>query len=106
MPPTFLLLSVERQFRSGVRSATYHISTVGGVVESDGTESLVSVRWRGDRLHIETSVYDSGPARDSGPHTEHNEEWGFDQDGRLRIIVTDRRSDSEVSTHTLVYRRQ
>jgi hypothetical protein len=37
----------------------------------------------------------------SGPYTEHGEEWWFDEHGRLRIIVVDRRSDSEVVTHTL-----
>jgi len=116
MPPSFLELTVERQFENAVRSETYHISTEGGTVggvvgidrpdqSSNRTESRVSVQWHGDRLRIETGRY-SGPTRDSGPYTEHNEEWWFDEHRRLSIIVVDRRSDSEVVTHTLTYRRQ
>ena len=117
MPPAFLELTVARQFENEGRSDIYHIGTVGGVVGggvdgngrpgqiSSRTETRLSVQWRGDRLLIETGRY-AGPTRDSGPYTEHREEWWFDDQGRLRIIAVDRRSDSEDVTHTLAYRRQ
>jgi hypothetical protein len=65
----------------------------------------VSVRWEGNQLRIETGLY-SGPMRDSGPYTEHTEAWRLDDQGRLVITVVDQRSDSEVATRTLTYRRQ
>jgi hypothetical protein len=114
MPPAFVHLTVERHFESGVRAETYHIGTVGGTVgiTGDGSDpslnparSLVSVRWEGDRLYIETGRY-SGPTRDSGPYTEHTEVWWLDEQGRLLITVTDRWSNAEVATRTLTYRRQ
>jgi hypothetical protein len=68
MPPSFLDLTVERHFESGVRAETYHIGTIGGTVFGNGAESRVSVRWEGDRLHIEIGGH-SGPKRgnSSGP---------------------------------------
>jgi len=116
MPPAFLDLTVERHFESRMRAETYHIGTVGGTVggivgegrldqDVNRAWSRVSVRWEGDRLHIEAGRY-SGPTRDSGPYTEHTEVWWLDEQGRLLITVVDRRSDSEVATRTLTYRRQ
>ena len=116
MPPAFLHLTIERHFESGVSAETYHVGTEGGTVSGivgDGrsvqdvnrARSRVSVRWDGDRLQIETGRY-SGPTRDSGPYTEHTEVWWLDEQGRLLITVVDRRSDSELATRTLTYRRQ
>jgi hypothetical protein len=114
MPPAFLELAVARQFENEVRSDTYFIGTggvTGGFVAGNGRPAQTSTRtetrlqWRGDRLLIETGRY-AGPTRDSGPYTEHNEEWWLDDQGKLRMIVVDRRSDSEAETHTLAYRRQ
>jgi hypothetical protein len=115
MLPAFVELRVERHFESGVRADTYHLGTVGGTVSGipgDGSDppinrgwSRESVRWEGDRLHIDTEHY-SGPTRDSGPYTEHTEVWWLDEQGQLLIMVADRRSDSEVDRRTLTYRRQ
>lgn len=115
MPPAFLELTVERHFESGMRAETYHIGTEGRTVSGivgDGSDPPVnrewsreSVRWEGDRLHIETGRY-SGSTRDSGPYTEHTEVWWLDEQGRLLITVVNRRSDSDVETRTLTYRRQ
>jgi len=115
MPPAFLELTVERQFERGVRVETYQIGTEGGTVSGiagDASDPSVnrgwsreSVRWEGDRLHIETGHY-SGVTRDSGAYTEHAEVWWLGEQGRLMITVVTRRSDSEVETRTLTYRRQ
>jgi hypothetical protein len=116
MPPAFLDLTVERHFESGVRAEVYQIGTEGGTVSGivgngrpnqdvNRARSRVSVRWEGNQLRIETGRY-SGPTRDSGPYTEHAEAWRLDEQGRLVITVVDQRSDSEVATRTLTYRRQ
>jgi hypothetical protein len=114
MPPAFLELTVARQFETEVRTDRYLIGTAGvtgGFVAGNGrpaqnsTRTETRLQWRGDRLLIETGHY-AGPTRDSGPYTEHDEEWWLDDQGRLRIIAVDRRSDSEDVTHTLAYRRQ
>ena len=113
MPPAFLQLTIARQFENDVRSETYLIGaagSTGGFVAANGGPAQTSYRtetrvsWRGDRLLIETGRY-TGPTRDSGPFTEHDEEWWLDDQGRLRIIAVDRRSDAEAVTHTLAYRR-
>jgi hypothetical protein len=104
MPLSFLDLTVERNFDNEVRAETYHIGTEGGTVFGNGTANRVSVRWENDRLHIETGRY-SGPNRDSGPYIEHSEVWWLDERGRLLITVVDRRSESEIATRTLTYRR-
>jgi hypothetical protein len=116
MRPAYLDLTVERRFDDEVRAETYRIGTEGGTVGGvvgDGRSAQdvtpdwtrTSVRWEGDRLHIETGRY-SGPARDSGPYTENAEVWRLDQQGRLLITVVERRSDAEVATRSLAYRRQ
>jgi hypothetical protein len=110
MPPAFLELTVERHFTSGTKTERYYIGTVGGTVggiadRRGSAPSRFSVRWDGDRLRIETGSY-SGPTRDSGPFTEHDEVWSLDEQGRLLISVVDRRSGGEPATRTLTYRRQ
>jgi hypothetical protein len=116
MPPAFLDLSVERHFESEVPIETYHIGTEGGTIRGivgdsrsaqdvNRPQSRVSVRWEGNQLQIETGRY-SGPTRDAGPYAEHTEVWRVDEQGRLAITVVDRRSDAEVATRTLTYRRQ
>ena len=70
-----------------------------------GQRAGYPLRWEGDRLHIEIGRY-SGPKRDSGSYTEHSEVWWLDDEDRLLISVVDRRSEPEVPTRTLTYRRQ
>lgn len=102
MTPFFRDLTIERQFDSGVRSDTYQIGVVGGVVggvpegqtdrDNPQAQSRWSVRWVNDRLYIETGRY-SGPTREYGPYTEHTEVWWLDPQSRLQVIVSDRQSD-------------
>ena len=111
MPPFFLELTVERHFESGTKTQAYLIGTEGGTVggiaggRGISASSRFSVRWDGERLRIETGSY-SGPTRDSGPFTEHDEVWTLDEQGRLLISMVDRRSGAEPATRTLTYRRQ
>jgi len=64
------------------------------------------VRWvRRSAPHRDRVRY-SGLTQDLGPHTEYTEVWWLDEQGRLLITVVNRRSDSEVETRTLTYRRQ
>jgi hypothetical protein len=84
MPPSFLQLTVDREFIGSTQTDNYQIGveggTVGGVVGGRSFKTHVSVRWEGDRLLIETSSY-SGSSRDDGPYREHREEWELDPAG-------------------------
>jgi hypothetical protein len=112
------VITIERRATSGVRSETYTIGTVGGVVGGlvsrsgrgsgpDGQimETRFSTKWDGNRLVIQTGSY-SGPTLESGPYTEHDEVWSLDPEGRLSITVTDRSSDAEPRTANLTYLKQ
>ena len=113
MPPTFLEVTVERHFESGVRIERYTIGTESGTVSGTvgngrpgvGANTRVSVRWEGDRLHIDTRNY-SGPQSDSGPYAEHDEVWRLDERGRLLIVAIERQSGAEQTSRTLTYRRR
>jgi len=117
MQPFFGDLTVERELPTGLRSDTYQIGVVGGVVGGvdrtgraagpggQSRQTRFSVRWNEDRLVIETGTY-SGPTRESGPYTEHMEVWSLDAGKRLLVTVTDRRSGAEPVTRTLTYRRR
>jgi hypothetical protein len=117
MKPFFKDLTVERSFKTGVRSETYQIGVEGGVVggvdrtgrgsgpRGESPQTRFAVRWDGNSLVIETGNY-SGATRESGPYTEHTEVWRFDAHGRLVITVTDRRSGTESTTGVLTYRRR
>jgi hypothetical protein len=103
------VMTVERRLENGVRSDTYRIGLSGGLVggtaaDGRGTATRFSVTWDGDKLVIETGSY-SGPTRESGPYSEHNEVWSLDSQGRLVITVTDRGTATELRTNQLTYRR-
>ena len=118
MPPAFLDLSVERQFESRVPASRpitsgRRVAPLGASSEtavllrtSTGLQSRVSVRWEGDPVPRSKR----GATRDrrtvAGQYAEHTEVWRLDEQGRLTITVVDRRSDAEVATRTLTYRRQ
>jgi hypothetical protein len=113
----FRFLTVNREFKTGVRSESYEIGMggriVGGLDKSgaglgpngQSPETQVAVKWEGNRLVIETGVY-SGPTRKSGPYAEHEELWSLDSEGMLHITVTDRGSGTEPKTTNLSYRRR
>lgn len=108
MPPVFLDLTVEKHFEGDVRSDTYHIGTEGATgtfgVGGSRSSSRFSVRWDGNRLRIESTIY---PTSDTSLYTEHEEVWWLDEQGNLLIAVVNRRSDSAAAaTRTLTYRRQ
>jgi hypothetical protein len=103
------VMTVERRSEIGVHSDTYRIGLSGGMVgglaaDGRGTATRFSVTWDGDKLVIETGSY-SGPTRESGPYSEHNEVWSLDSQGRLVITVTDRGTATELRTSQLTYRK-
>jgi hypothetical protein len=103
-------VAIERQFQTGVRSESYTIGIVGGTTgRSAGANISVTtqyaVKWDGDRLVIETVRY-SGPTRESGPYSEHDEVWSLDAQGTLLMTVTDRGSRTGPRTTQLTYRKK
>jgi hypothetical protein len=107
-------LKIERHLKGGVRSETYQIGLVGGVVggislNAKGehvapSQTRHSTTWNGNKLVIATASY-SGLTRESGPYTEREEVWSLDDEGRLVIVVTERSSTAARPTLTLMYRR-
>jgi hypothetical protein len=104
-------VAIERQFQNGMRSERYQIGIVGGMAgglaAGAGVQSWTTryaVKWDSERLVIETGRY-SGPTRESGPYSEHDEVWSLDASGRLVITVTDRDSGSSPRTIVLTYQR-
>ena len=99
-PPAFLALNVTREFETGSRSEVYYIGTEGGTVSGVGgsgqphTRSRVTVQWRGDRLHIDTALYDPGL------RIEHREVWWLDGRGRLQMTVVDQQPGADRTTET------
>lgn len=115
--PAFDELVVERALGSNVRSTTYRIGLVGGVVGGVDKEGRGSgpdghpprtqffVRWDPDnRLVIETASY-SGLTRAAGPYSEHMEVWWLDSAGKL-VMTVEHRTDAGGTTRTLTYRRE
>jgi hypothetical protein len=114
IPPFFKELTVERQFGNDVRTETYQIGIVGGMVGGmspangitsglDVPQTRFSVRWEDNRLVIDIGNY-SGPAREAGPFTEH-EVWQIDAAGMLILSMAERGSGIPSTTKTLMYRK-
>jgi hypothetical protein len=104
-------VAIERQFQTAVRSESYQIGIESGTISGFAPRANVpsvstryAVNWDGDRLVIETGKY-SGPTREQGPYSEHDEVWSLDPEGRLLMTVTDRGSGTEPRTTQLTYRR-
>jgi hypothetical protein len=116
-PPPASDLTIERESAAGVRSDSYRIGIVGGVVggidsagrgfgpDGQRPQSRFSVTWQGDELVIALADY-SGSTRDAGPWVEHTEVWSLDAEDTLRITATDRRPGEPPVTRTLTYRTQ
>ena len=109
MNPFFKDITVVRELASGTSSETYQIGVVGGSLGGSVAGEFPSrhyrVIWEKQILVIETGSY-TGPTPESGQWAERHEAWSLDPDGRLRLAITSRSSDSASRTVTLVYRRQ
>jgi len=115
--PGLVTMTVERRSPAQVRSSTFQIGVVGGVVggldasgrgpgrNGEAWRSNHSATWEGDALVLENSYY-SGETRESGPYTERREVWRLDDQQRLIITLTERSSASAPKTITLTYRRR
>ena len=111
MEPSFLQITIERQFDARVDTENHAIGILGGVVHglrADGTPggptTHHAVRWEGTTLVFERGSYTGGnPAR--RPWSERRETWSLDPDGRLRVVTTTHGSDQPDGAQTLLYRR-
>lgn len=111
MEPFFRDITIERQFETGTRSATHLIGVQGGVVtgvRADGSPSGPTahhaVKWDRDALVFESGSY-AGQRPETGVWAERREVWSLDLDGRLRVVITNRRSIDAPTETTVVYRR-
>ena len=109
MTAFFSDITVIRELAYGTSSETHQIGveggSVGGAVGGAYPSRHHRVMWEKQTLVIETGNY-TGPAPESGQWTERREAWSLDPEGRLRLAITSRSSDSASSTVTLVYRRR
>jgi hypothetical protein len=110
-PPTYFQLIVEKRFATSSRRETYDIGTIGGVVgglvpgnNRPQFQSRNSVAWDGDKLRISSSSYE-GPIAEKTLLLERSEVWSFDDQGKLRLDITERTSDSQPVTRTVTYHR-
>lgn len=108
MTPFFKDLLVTRDFAAGARTERHMIGGVGGTIAgvpsggtSVGTNTRHRVVWDQRTLVIENGRY-TGNEWD-----ERREEWSFDSDGRLRLVITTRSSQSPApSSVTHFYQRR
>lgn len=108
MTPFFKDLLVTRDFAAGARTERHMIGVVGGTIAgvqpggtSVGTSTRHRVTWDHRTLVIETGRYTGGE------WDSRREEWSFDEDGRLRLVVTTRTSQSPApSSVTHFYQRR
>ena len=109
MKPFFRDITVVRELANRTSSETYEIGVVGGSlggsVAGESPSRHFRVLWEKQVLVIESGSY-TGSTPESGQWTERREAWSLDPDGRLRLAITSRSSDSDLSTVTLVYRPQ
>jgi hypothetical protein len=104
MDPSFLNITIEREFATTTRTDTYLIGvqrgTVGGVSAGGPTRSTtVFARWEGDRLVIDTT------SASNGTFVERTEVLQYDAAGMLTVTLTERSTGAEPSTTTATYRR-
>ena len=107
MKPFFSELLVTRYFSGSPRAEIHRIGAIGGQVggvipggRRAGTESRHSVAWEARTLVMKSSRYD-GAEWDS-----RREDWSFDEQGRLRVVITTQSSHRpEARSVTLIYQR-
>jgi hypothetical protein len=112
MRPYFKEITIEREFATVTRTATYAIGILGGSVSGvvgtgkpAGPRGYHGVKWEGNALVFESASY-TGDMRESGVWDERREVWSFDPDGRLRVTIQTRGStDVSAKVVTQIYRR-
>jgi hypothetical protein len=111
--PSFPTITIERQFVDRTQTDVYRIGVQGGIVgalhsghdpRDNVPQTRFSVRWEESRLVMETGSY-AGSTREAGPYTERIETWHVDDEGRLFVSITERRSAVDVTTVVAAYRR-
>ena len=108
LKPFFKELLVTREYAAGPRTERHLMNVVGGSVAgvrpggtSVGTNTRHRVVWDHRTLVIENGRY-TGAEWDI-----RREEWSFDEDGRLRLVITTRSSQSPApSSVTHFYQRR
>lgn len=113
MKPFYRELLVTREFANGPRTERHRIGVMGGRVPGVGpgrprveATEYWSVRWEGRTLAMEYGRH-TGQERRTGEWDERREEWSFDTDGRLRIVITTYTSQSPAaSSVTHLYQRR
>jgi hypothetical protein len=115
MKPFFSELLVTRDFANGSKTERHYIGAIGGRVggvvpggrqAGSSYRSRHSVVWEGRTLVMENSQY-TGSESGTGEWDERREEWSFESDGRLRVVITSRSSQSPAaSTVTVFYQRR
>ena len=110
--PFFKELLVTREYAAGPRTERHLLGVVGGSVGGSvagvrpgstrvGTDTRHRVTWDHRTLVIENGRY-TGAEWDV-----RREEWSFDEDGRLRLVITTRSSQSPApSSVTHFYQRR
>jgi acetyl esterase/lipase len=102
--PTFLRVTIERQFPSSTRTDTYLIGTQGGTVSGTipggptGSTTVVP-HWEGQRLVIDTSSTLGSTV------ATRSEVLQYDAAGALTVTLTERPAGAEPKTTTATYRR-
>jgi hypothetical protein len=104
MDSPLVTLTVEGQFRSGIRSAGYDIGVIAGLASPSGQTTKWSVKWTGSLLVFEHGLF--GPEREM--MTRHSETWSLDVKDRLVVSFADETSsfETEPEWRTITYRRR
>lgn len=105
MKPFYRELLVTRDFGNGPRTERHGLGGIGGRIGPSG-RSEFRVGWESRTLVIEHANH-AGPIPGAGEWDERREEWSFDADGHLRIVITTRTSQNPTpSSVTHVYQRR
>ena len=101
MDPSYLRITIERQFASSNRTDTYLIGARGGTVSSGNVRASTTVfaRWENNRLVVDTS------SASDVAKTARTEVWQYDDAGMLIVTVTERAANVDSITITAMYRR-
>jgi hypothetical protein len=103
MEPSFLRITIERQFANSTRADTYLIGarggTVSGAIAGSGRSTSVFARWEDNRLVIDTGSFSEGVS------TGRTEVWRYDAAGMLIVAVSERSSNADSRTTVATYRR-
>ena len=110
------VMSVERHTPNGINTMTYSLGRTKSSSSlrrgaglwrrwENPRTTTASATWEGETLVISTAHYVSY-APDAWPNSEFRESWSLEEDGRLRIVISDREGLELPLTATCVYRRR